>query len=449
MRLESQKGTRPHETHQHCGTLIKLTSTQIAGRRWQIAMCFKQQSQKSRFRSSDRIMDVVIYICASWYACEWILRVHETFLEGCKKNWYYWLLLGEKIKRLQVRSRRETSLSPYPGDWGEGKGVRCYRKTTVTELGRIEVSKIRTKATRKTKKSLYIVKNQIHSWQVFAGLSVGRTSKGRNRFLGCESSQRPGEPVFQPENVGLWNKNKTNHTRFKITERAWYHLRRPHSDVSWKTLKGKPRNFLQSVTFNSFYHLDQKRPHQAKCEASKYGHKTVKGEWVGSHLQGQQVAEWLNDGAANLRQSSFGHSGKNVVKELCCFFSLLYFFFQNYHFNQSFDNYETCQLMVKIHQMCHKWQEMRTWILKLDGLQKSLTITAIHHPGASVLGWRRLCRQQKCETKAHAEKGCHTPVAKDGSLLSGLSLELQRLGVSYADSMERDTTCHRHRSENT
>lgn len=82
------------------------------------------------------------------------------------------------------------------------------------------------------------------------------------------------------------------------------------------------------------------------------------------------------------------------------------FFFQNYHFNQSFDNYETCQLMVRIHQMCHKWQEMRTWISKLDGLQKSLTITAINHPGTSIFGWRRVCRQQNCETKAHAEKGC-------------------------------------------
>lgn len=145
----------------------------------------------------------------------------------------------------------------------------------------------------------------------------------------------------------------------------------------------------------------------------------------------------------------FWAQGKKCGQGALLLFFPPYFFFQNCRFNQSFDNYETCQLIVKIHQMCHKWQEMRTWILKLDGLQKSLTITAINHPGTSIFGWRRLCRQQKCETKAHAEKGCPTPVAKDGSLLSGLSLELHRLGVSYAEIMERDTTCLCHHSENT
>lgn len=51
---------------------------------------------------------------------------------------------------------------------------------------------------------------------------------------------------------------------------------------------------------------------------------------------------------------------------------------------------------------------MRTRILKLDGLQKSLTITAINHPGVSIFSWKRLCRQQQtCKTKAQAEKGCH------------------------------------------
>jgi len=50
--------------------------------------------------------------------------------------------------------------------------------------------------------------------------------------------------------------------------------------------------------------------------------------------------------------------------------------------------------------------------LKLDGLQKSLTITAINHPGTSIFGWRRVCRQQNWETKSHAEKGSHTPGGK-------------------------------------
>lgn len=51
---------------------------------------------------------------------------------------------------------------------------------------------------------------------------------------------------------------------------------------------------------------------------------------------------------------------------------------------------------------------MRTRILRLDGLQKSLTITAINHPGVSIFSWKRLCRQQQtCKTKAPAEKGCH------------------------------------------
>lgn len=138
-----------------------------------------------------------------------------------------------------------------------------------------------------------------------------------------------------------------------------------------------------------------------------------------SRLQGQQVTEWLNDGAGNLRQSIFGHRGKNVVKELCCcwvFFPSIFFFFQNYHFNQSFDNYETCQLMVRIHQMCHKWQEMRTWILKLDGLQKSLTITAINHPGTSIFGGG-FADSKNERQRLRQERGATCQVAKDGSLL--------------------------------
>lgn len=33
-------------------------------------------------------------------------------------------------------------------------------------------------------------------------------NKVQNAFLGCESSQRPAEPTFQPKNIGLWDKNK-------------------------------------------------------------------------------------------------------------------------------------------------------------------------------------------------------------------------------------------------
>lgn len=114
-------------------------------------------------------------------------------------------------------------------------------------------------------------------------------------------------------------------------------------------------------------------------------------------------------------------------------FSLPHIFFK-YHFNQSFDNYETCQLIVRIHQMCHKWQEMRTWILKLDGLQKSLTITAINHPATSIFGWRRLCRQQKnARQKLTQKRGAIFWVGKDGTLVSGLYLEFKRwqLGRCY------------------
>lgn len=112
---------------------------------------------------------------------------------------------------------------------------------------------------------------------------------------------------------------------------------------------------------------------------------------------------------------------KNRERRSFIFFSLPFSF--KYHFNQSFDNYETCQLIVRIHQMCHKWQEMRTRILKLDGLQKSLTITAINHPGTSISGWRRFCRQQKWKTKTHAEKGCHTLDGKEWHSTWGLSVK--------------------------
>lgn len=145
-------------------------------------------------------------------------------------------------------------------------------------------------------------------------------------------------------------------------------------------------------------------------------------------------------------QAVLGIEKNNVVKAL--FFSYSTFFFQKYHFNQSFDNYETCQLIVRIHQMCHKWQEMRTWILKLDGLQKFLTITAIHHPGTSIFGKRRLCRKQKYETKAHAEKGCPM-LAWKGWLHWQDSLELQPLEPIMQRLWWRDTTCHHPHNENT
>lgn len=38
-------------------------------------------------------------------------------------------------------------------------------------------------------------------------------------------------------------------------------------------------------------------------------------------LQGQQVTEWLNDGAVNLQQSSLGLRKKKVIKEPCFFLS--------------------------------------------------------------------------------------------------------------------------------
>lgn len=112
----------------------------------------------------------------------------------------------------------------------------------------------------------------------------------------------------------------------------------------------------------------------------------------------------------------WGTGGKQWLKEFCFFFLpllLLLLFSQKYQFHQSFDNYETCQLIVRIHQMCHKRQEMRSRILKLDGFQKSLTITAINHPGTSIFGCRKFCREQKnARKKAHAEKRCHALNAK-------------------------------------
>ena len=142
------------------------------------------------------------------------------------------------------------------------------------------------------------------------------------------------------------------------------------------------------------------------------GRRLEKRERGGTGLQGQQVTERLNEGAENLLQCSLGHRGKKWLKEFCFFFLpllLLLLFSQKCQFHQSFDNYETCQLIVRIHQMCHKWQEMRSRILKLDGFQKSLTINAINHPGTSIFGCRKFCREQKTQDKKHMlERGARS-----------------------------------------
>lgn len=123
-----------------------------------------------------------------------------------------------------------------------------------------------------------------------------------------------------------------------------------------------------------------------------------------------------------------GTGGKISEGALVFFFFSLIIFFQKYHFNQSFDNYETCQLRVRIHQMCCKWQETRTQILKLDGFQKSLTITTINHSGTSISGQKRFCRRQKCETKFPQRNRAPLQMEKDSTPLSGWFLKLQRLG---------------------
>lgn len=42
--------------------------------------------------------------------------------------------------------------------------------------------------------------------------------------------------------------------------------------------------------------------------------------------------------------------GEELVKETFLLLLLDNFFFQKYHFNQGSDNYETCQLIARIHQ---------------------------------------------------------------------------------------------------
>lgn len=194
----------------------------------------------------------------------------------------------------------------------------------------------------------------------------------------------------------------------------------------------------------------RKGPNQQNTRHHKCGNKTITGEWGDGFARSAShcVAEWWGCEPHAKQFRAHTHT-QNVVKELffsplhsCCVF----FFFQKYHFNQSFDNYETCQPIARIHQMCHKWQEMRRQILKLDGLQKSPTITAINHPGTSISGWRKFCREQRRETKAHAEERCHAVDGKGWPSIAGLSLELQRLQLCWD---LRDTTHPHLCDENT
>lgn len=163
-------------------------------------------------------------------------------------------------------------------------------------------------------------------------------------------------------------------------------------------------------------------------------------------LQGQQVTEWLNDGAVNLQQSSLGLRKKKVIKEPCFFLSPIVAVFPETWLQSKFWQLWNMSADMRIHQMCHKGQEMRSRILKLDGLQKSLTITAINHPGTSIFGWKKFSENKKCKTKAHAKKRCHTLDGKGWHVMVRIVSWITEVTVMQR---LRATTCPHHRNENT
>lgn len=78
---------------------------------------------------------------------------------------------------------------------------------------------------------------------------------------------------------------------------------------------------------------------------------------------------------------------------------------------------------------------MRSRILKLDGFQKSLTITAINHPGTSIFGCRKFCREQKMQEKSTCPK--EVPRSERKDCLSSYR------GCSYAEPRRYgSSSCH-------
>lgn len=81
---ESEGNQIPRSTSTLEGPL-RLSLVPIAGGRWQILVCFQQESQKPTFMSSTHILDLV-YACVSTYACECIFPSARISLEGYKRN---------------------------------------------------------------------------------------------------------------------------------------------------------------------------------------------------------------------------------------------------------------------------------------------------------------------------------------------------------------------------
>lgn len=212
-----------------------------------------------------------------------------------------------------------------------------------------------------------------------------------------------------------------------------------------RQLKGK-ETFSKLLLSTAFTIWSRKGPNKQNTRQGKHRQKTAKKRARRGGLA-RSASHWAaKRGGWEPPTVQFGAQGKKRLKEFCFFFLpllLLLLFSQKYQFHQSFDNYETCQLIVRIHQMCHKRQEMRSQILKLDGFQKSLTITAINHPGTSIFGCRKFCREQKMQDKKHMPKrGATLWMWQADAPLSGLSLELEVAVMQSLGDMCGSSSCH-------
>lgn len=210
-----------------------------------------------------------------------------------------------------------------------------------------------------------------------------------------------------------------------------------------RQLKGK-ETFSKLLLPTAFTIWSRKGPNKQNTRPGKHRQKTGKKRARRDGLARSAshcAAKW---GAENLLQSSLGHREK-WLKGFCFFFLplwLLLLFSQKCQFHQSFDNYETCQLIVRIHQMCQKRQEMRSRILKLDGFQKSLTITVINHPGTSIFGCRKFCREQKMQENSTCLKEVPRSECERLMLYCQDCLSSYR-GCSYAEPRRYDSSsCH-------
>lgn len=105
-----------------------------------------------------------------------------------------------------------------------------------------------------------------------------------------------------------------------------------------------------SLLLKAFIPRARKGPNKQNTRPSKHRQGTIKKS-ERTRLPGQQVTERLND--ANLSQKQCGArelGGGEMRGRRHFFFYSWIIFFQKQHFNQGSGNYETCQLIARVHQ---------------------------------------------------------------------------------------------------